>query len=112
MALFTATEAPEKPERSPESSAASGANTSRSQRLSVPTLMPIPSFAQGDFQPYLPRSPVTLNSKMLSSVVPCDVPGSVRNLSDCAVTGPVPKMFHGTHAPPERQNGLAAVPPT
>ncbi len=69
MALFTATEAPEKPARSPESSAWSGANTSRSQRLSVPTLTPMPSVAHGDFQPYLPRSPVTSNSKMLSSVL-------------------------------------------
>src|SRR5580704_15285004 len=108
MALFTATEAPAKPERSPESSAASGAKTNWSQRCCMPTETPMPSVAHGDFQPYLPRSPVTSASQMFSAVDPCEVPGSSRDATWAAVTPPVVKMFQGTQVgEPLLQTGLA-----
>ena len=56
---------------------------------------------------------MTSNSKMLSSVVPCDGAGLgeevQRRLGHGAL---VLKMFHGTQAPPTAHTGLVAVPST
>ena len=54
----------------PDSSAPSGLNVTESMRCSQPKFTAKPSFAEGNFRPYLPNSPVMSKCSICSVLLP------------------------------------------